>query len=268
MFGGILTNSAERSSEERERYQRFYCGLCRKLKADYGAIGMASLTYDMTFVAILLSSLYELEEEEDRCRCAMRPVRSHPYVITAATEYSADMNMILAYYQYGDDWQDDGNARARRKAEQVEPYLPAIRQKHPRQCAAIEDCLAELGEMERANELNPDLPANCFGKLMGELLAWRADEYAGTLRSMGAALGRFVYLLDAVNDLKADIRKQRYNPLVSQLAGDYTPMLTLMMAECTAEFETLPVNKDRHLLENILYSGVWQSYRTKRKGDE
>ena len=84
---------------------------------------------------------------------------------------------------------------------------------------------------------------------------------------MGAALGRYIYLLDAVNDLKADIKKQRYNPLIAQMETDFTPMLTVMMAECTKEFEKLPIERDKHILQNILYSGVWQKYRVqKRKG--
>lgn len=100
---------------------------------------------------------------------------------------------------------------------------------------------------------------------MGALFIWRQDEYTDTLRRMGASLGRFIYLLDAVNDLKADIKKQRYNPLVAQLETDFTPMLTAIMAECTAEFERLPITRDRHILQNHLYSGVWQKYRVRKK---
>jgi hypothetical protein len=78
---------------------------------------------------------------------------------------------------------------------------------------------------------------------------------------MGAALGRFIYLLDASNDLRADIKKQRYNPLVAQTQRDFTPLLTMMMAECTAAFDKLPITRDSGVLRNVLYSGVWQSYR-------
>jgi hypothetical protein len=81
---------------------------------------------------------------------------------------------------------------------------------------------------------------------------------------MGAALGRFIYLLDACNDLHADIKKQRYNPLVAEMNRDRTPLLTMMMAECTAAFDRLPVNRYSGILRNILYSGVWQSYRKKK----
>lgn len=265
MFGHIAANLALLPEEEKARYAKFYCGLCHQLGVEYGNAGSATLTYDMTFLAILLSSLYQPEETAGNRKCIRHPVRPHPYVVTPATAYAAQMNVVLAYYQRLDDWNDDHNLIAKKKSELLEKYLPAIEASNPRQCAAITGCLQRLTAMEKAGELNPDVPANCFGELLGALFVWREDDYAPTLWRMGAALGRFVYLLDAVNDLKADIKKQRYNPLVAQTETDFTPMLTLMMAECTSEFEKLPLCQDKALLQNHLYSGVWQKYRAQNK---
>jgi hypothetical protein len=265
MFGYIVINPKTLLKEEKDRYKKYYCGLCHQLEAQYGSIGRASLSYDMTFLAMLLSSLYELEENQGSRHCVPHPMKQHPYVVTPATAYAADMNIILSYYQYLDDWKDDHNLVAKEKSRLLEKYLPLIKESNLRQCMAIADSLQRLWEIEKANELNPDLPANCFGKLMGTLFAWRQDEHTDTLQRMGASLGRFIYLLDAVNDLKADIKNQRYNPLVAQLETDFTPMLTMMMAECTAEFEKLPIRRDRHILQNFLYSGVWQKYRVRKK---
>jgi hypothetical protein len=219
----------------------------------------------MTFLAMLMSSLYELEETRGSRYCVRHPVKRRPYAFTPATAYAADMNAILSYYQRLDDWKDNHNLIAKEKSRQLEKCLPRAKEANPRQYMAIADALRRLGEMENANELNPDLPANCFGELMGSLFVWRDDEYAETLWRMGSSLGRFIYLLDAVNDLKADIKKRRYNPLVAQLETDFTPMLTLMMAECTAKFEKLSIRRDKHILQNILYSGVWQKYRVREK---
>jgi hypothetical protein len=269
MFGYIATNPKELSKEEKERYQRCYCGLCRQLDVRYGSIGKASLACDMAFLAMLLSSLYELKETEGSRRCIFHPLKGRAYAVTEAAAYAADMNIILAYYQCLDNWHDSHNLIAKQKSRALAKYLPSVEEAHPQQCLVIADKLRDLGEMEEDNELNPDLPANCFGELMGALFAWREDEYADTLRRMGASLGRFIYLLDAVNDLKADIKKQRYNPLAAQLETDYTAMLTMVIAECTVEFEKLPLRRDRHILINHLYSGVWRKYRTrKRKGDD
>lgn len=267
MFGYIAADWRAFSKEERARYEACYCGLCHALDEQFGSIGCASLTYDMTFLSILLGSLYNLLERNGERRCAHHPFKPRPYVESAATAYAADMNVLLAYYQSLDDWHDDRNQVARKKSEMLQPFLDEVRHRNPRQFGVVEGALAELGKMERANELNPDLPANCFGGLMAELFIWHQDGHEQTLREMGAALGRFIYLLDAVNDLRADIKKQRYNPLVAQMDTDFTPILTLMMAECTEAFARLPLERDLHILQNVLYAGVWQRYHL-RKGRE
>lgn len=267
MFGTIAVDFKALSPEEKARYSAWYCGLCGQLDQSFGSAGYTGLTYDMTFLAILLSSLYGLAGRPGARRCVSRPFAAHPTATTEATAYAADMNLFLAYYQRLDDWNDDKNRAAKLHAEKMQPFIEPVRRRNPRQCAAIEEALADIGQMEKRNELNPDLPANRFGALLAEVFVWREDEYASGLRRMAGALGRFVYLLDAVNDLRADIRKERYNPLVAMLETDYTPALTMMMAECTDAFARLPLSQDEGILQNVLYAGVWQKYRlNKRKG--
>ena len=55
MFGYIECNRSKLSSEELERYQGVYCGLCRNLKSRYGELERLSLSYDMTFAVLFLS---------------------------------------------------------------------------------------------------------------------------------------------------------------------------------------------------------------------
>ncbi len=263
MFGYITINEKALPQAEKERYKAYYCGLCHQLGIRYGSAGRAHLSSDMTFLTLLLSSVYTLPESGGTLHCVANPLKWRPILETEATAYAADMNAILAYYQCLDDWNDDHNPAALAKSRALFKFLPDIRAAHPLQAEAIERSLKHLSEMEKAGELNPDLPANRFGELMGALFAWREDDYAPLLYGLGAALGRFVYLLDAVNDLKADIKKQRYNPLVALMEADYTPMLTLVMGECTAAFEKLPIVRDRNILENHLYAGVWQKYRVR-----
>jgi hypothetical protein len=283
MFGYVRANRKALSPEERERYDGAYCGLCRELGLKAGSraassraassraassraassLGRSCLSYDMTFLSMLLSSLYNFPEQQKNCVCIARPI-PHTAIFNEAVSYAADMNLALAYYQALDDWKDDKNKAAKHKSEALATYLPEISGKWKRQCTVIEEKLKALSEMERANELNPDLPSNCFGELLGEVFVLCEDNYSAPLRAMGAALGRFIYLLDAGNDLRADIKKQRYNPLVAQMKNDFTPLLTMMMAECTTAYDLLPVNRDSGILQNVLYSGVWQSYRHKK----
>ena len=297
MFGYILVSPKTLSNAEKARYRAVYCGLCHALSA-YGAPGRAALSYDMTFVALLLQSVYGLTEESGCERCAARPIRRHRYVVSEATEYAADMNVLFAYYDALDDWNDEKDKRALARSRRLGRYLPDIAKKWPAQVAKTEECIGRLSDMERHNILNPDEPANCFGALMGEILDWRgegsddgadaasasadvADDSAGAsvaapgaadapagekgsrLRRMGEALGRYVYLLDASNDLRGDIRHERYNPLIAQTSMDFESLLTMLIGECTREFEKLSPERDVHLLRNVLYSGVWMRYRRK-----
>ena len=98
MFGYIECNRSKLSKEEQERYRSVYCGLCRNLKLRYGELERMSLSYDMTFVILFLSSLYEPKEETADFRCGMHPLRPRSGVENRFTEYAADMTVALAYY--------------------------------------------------------------------------------------------------------------------------------------------------------------------------
>ena len=132
---------------------------------------------------------------------------------------------------------------------------------------------AEVLELEKAGCINPDEPAACFGQLMAELFVMEADLWAPTLRQMGMALGRFIYLLDAALDYDKDRKKGKYNPYLAMgMEKDWArweEYLVNTMGRCTAYYEKLPLVQDKDLLDNILYSGVWVNYRGRRKeGDK
>lgn len=266
MFGYVTTDGQTLDKAQKERYQALYCGLCRRLGADYGSVGRAVLTYDMTFLAMLLGSVYDMQEETGAWRCPANPLRQCAYAVTEATGYAADMNVLLAYYKSLDDWTDDHSVAALGKQRLLAKKAAIATERWPTQSRAVQAGLLALSDMEKRNELNPDLPANCFGYMLGELFVMREDERGQQLRAMGEALGRFIYMMDACMDLPSDIRRGRYNPLVAQLEADYTPMLTMLIGESTAIFEALPLHRDVQIMRNILYSGVWVQYQSKKKG--
>ena len=271
MFGYVRPDSSLLSPEERARWQAVYCGLCHTLHERYGSLGRATLTFDMTFLALLHMALEGGDEAESSKTCPRHPFRKQALVGSEALDYAADMNVALAYYNALDDWQDDRSRRAKQLADRLGAHMPQIEARWPRQCKVMADALARLSLMEQAGEPNPDLPANCFGGLLAALFVRQEDgRHAPALAAMGAALGRYIYLLDAVNDLRQDIRRQRYNPLTHQLDSDYLPALGLMMAECSQAFETLSPERDAGIIRNVLYAGVWlgMSRRAVRRSAE
>ncbi len=54
MFGYIVMNKPEIKMKDFDMYRTFYCGLCRELREKYGISGQITLSYDMTFVILLL----------------------------------------------------------------------------------------------------------------------------------------------------------------------------------------------------------------------
>ena len=205
MFGYIAINKAEMKFKDYDMYQAYYCGLCRRLKECYGKRGQLTLSYDMTFLIVLLTGLYEPKTITGEIRCIAHPLEKHPTKINEYTDYAASMNLILSYYKCKDDWTDE-----RKK---------------------------------------PD--------------AWELS-----LRKIGFFLGKFIYLMDAYEDVEKDIENNSYNPLKEaflqktpeQFATECRTLLTMMMAECSREFEQLPILLHADILRNILYSGVWCRY--------
>ena len=80
LFGYIIVNKPEMKFKEFDLYHAYYCGLCRSLKKCYGMAGQISLSYDMTFLAMLLSGLYEPEETCSRERCVADIWRSRIFL--------------------------------------------------------------------------------------------------------------------------------------------------------------------------------------------
>lgn len=267
MFGFVTANIKELSAEEKTRYNAVYCGICRQIRRQCSSGARLGLSYDMAFLALLLMSLYEPEETEGNRACGLHPLKPRRYVDNEYIRYSACMNVALGYYNALDDLQDDGHLGAKVMAGVFGKSLEEIKALYLRQCQAMETCIGELGQLEKDNCDNPDLPAGCFGKLLGELFVYEEDLWADKLRQMGDALGRYIYLADAAMDYRKDRKKNRYNPFLAMGTGDnpaqWEEYLVLAMGRCTDYYERLPLVQDKKLLDNIVYSGIWVEYRNR-----
>jgi len=266
MFGFIIPHLQALTEPERERYRGCYCGLCQTLARRHSWIGKMTLNYDMTFLVLLLSSLYEPQESYGYDRCGIYPQKKHRIWCNKFTDYAADMTIALSYYKCLDDWRDEHRLPRLGYAKMLEPHYRKTMLQYPRQYAGIEKCFAELGELEKSGCSLPDATTNLFGQLMGSLFAYdKDDHWAEPLERTGAALGKFIYVMDACLDLESDKKHGRYNPLLScanaGMNGETYELLTMLIGDCTFEFEKLPLVQDMAIMRNVLYSGVWQKYQ-------
>ncbi|SDA60192.1 hypothetical protein SAMN02910368_01449 [Lachnospiraceae bacterium G11] len=276
MFGYIIINKGELKFKEFDVYQGYYCGLCRVLKEKYGIKGQMTLSYDMTFLAMLLSDLYEPELTRGTTKCIVHPFEKHPTIRTEFTEYAADMNILLTYYKCLDDWNDDRKADRKLLADMLCGPVCKIRNKYPEKADLIRRTLDEMSEKEKQKVRDVDEMSALFGEILGTIFSYRDDEWADELYTIGNNLGRFIYIMDAYEDIEDDIKKNRYNPFIDDYRNpefdeDIQKVLTKMMSECCKAFELLPIINDIDILRNILYSGVWSRYelvRNKRNKEE
>ena len=274
MFGYIIANISALNDEQKARYRGCYCGLCEALKERHGELSRMTLNFDMTFLVILLSSMYEPAETTGSGRCVVHPLSRHSWWRTEFTDYAADMNVALAYYNCLDDWHDERKVLRYTQAKLLEPAYSRVKENWPRQCEAIEQCMQQLSNFEKSGSSDPDAAANSFAVLMGELFACRNDSWTEHFRNFGQKLGRFIYMLDACVDIEKDKKHGRYNPLAAMEQGsisehDRLSLLKTLIGECVIEFEHLPVLQDVDIMRNILYSGVWYQYELakKKRGD-
>ncbi len=279
MFGYININQKILTEENKNAYQAYYCGLCRRLKTNCGTKGQMLLDYDMTFMIVLLTGLYELTNEETEITCALHPTKRRTVWINEATDYAADMNLILAYHNLIDDWKDDRAYSKKALAKMLDKDYERVKEKYPRQVAAIEEYMRKTEEIEMRKETNLDAVAGLTGEMVGEVFCWHEDEWAEELRTLGFYMGKFIYIMDAYEDYDSDVRKKKYNPLKYTLQESKEDMdtfvrlvLTSMMSECAKSFERLPILLHADILRNVLYSGVWSKYELlqlkKRKAEE
>ncbi len=279
MFGYVTIYRKGLSTEELDRYQAYYCGLCQTLGQRYGMPGRMALSYDMAFAAMLLTALYEPDTRFGSGRCAPHPLKERPRAQNEFLDYAADMTILLAYHNFLDDWRDDHRQASLRRARQFEPFLPAIRERWPRQYGVIGEQLSALNLLEESDSHDLDALCNAFGILLGAVFACREDLWMPVLEEMGRGLGGFIYLMDAYDDLDKDRRKGRFNALQA-LADRLSPadyekqcheLLTQQIGLCAQQFDLLPILKDTpegKLLYNTIYSGVWSKYALVKKHRE
>ena len=272
MFGYIYVNQKDLSEESKKQYQAYYCGLCQVLKKSSGVKGQILLNYDMTFLIILLTGLYELQNREKMFVCPLHPGKKKLAYINEASVYASDMNVLLSYYNLVDDWEDDHSLPKYMISQMLKKDYRRIARKYPRQAQAVETYVRHLDMLERKKEDNIDAISGLTGEMLGEIFAWKDDIWAEELHCLGFYMGKFIYLMDAYEDLEKDVRKNEYNPfmkLAKQNHRDFETIskliLTSMMSECAKSFERLPILLHADIIRNILYSGVWSKYEYLQK---
>lgn len=271
MFGFIRPVKSELRVREVERFQFIYCGLCHAIRERYGFLHTMFLSYDMTFLALLLSSLEENEPEIVKKRCVASPVaKRNVCTCDKGIERSADLSVLLNYHKLEDTILDEGFAKrsvARfLKATSFNAYKKAKR-KNPKEDEVMISCLSDLSKIEKANTSSLDYPADAFARLMMSAVPSDLSEYTSrVLKQLFYHTGRWVYIIDACADLKDDLEKNAYNPValrfnlksadLSSVKDELQITLERSLIDIYNAFQLLDIKRDRELIENIICLGM------------
>jgi hypothetical protein len=267
MFGYIHANRQEMSESDQKIYKTYYCGLCQALKRQAGMKGQVLLNYDVTFLCILLSSLYETPNEIQTFNCKVHPLSKKTGYKSDVMDYGAAMNILLGYHNLMDDYFDTGNRKKKALADSLRKSYEKIRDAYPRQAEAIENFMKKTREAEERHEENVDILSGYTGEMLSQIFVMKEDEWKEELMNIGFYLGKFIYMMDAYEDREEDDKHARFNPLIFKYRecndcyeAFMEQSLTSLVEQAAKSFERLPILENASILRNVLYSGVWDRY--------
>ena len=242
---------------------------CRKyLKENHGEISRLGLNYDITFLIVILTALYKVESKVTEERCIANPLKKKMRIVNEITEYAASMNILLSYYKLEDNLYDDNGIKDKLAYELYKGKLKKAYEKYPQKAEYIKQQLGNLRELEKQESKSIDKVSNIFGNLMGEIFVYKKDEYEQNLRNIGFNLGKYIYILDAYEDLEEDNKKGRYNPFIDyidkkeELKNKVDRLISMSLGMATKNIEQLNLEFNKSIIDNIIYSGVYLRYKS------
>ena len=244
-------------------FRGYYCGLCKQLSKKFNQLTRFGLSYDMNFLAILISSLEDKKVDIKTENCIAHPISKRPVIKEdAGIAYSAEMSVILTYMKLKDDWQDERSIKSFARIAYFFPMKKSAK-KYPNQHKSIKENLSKLSKHEKENCNNIDAVADCFGKLLEGIFDKDANNKA--LAWLGYHIGRYIYIIDAYKDIEKDLKSKSYNPFVSMYGKNLNKedfkeavksSLTFTLSEVSNAYALLDIKKNKELLDNIIYLGL------------
>ncbi len=274
MFGYVRPYVPELRVRENEYYNAIYCGLCSSLGKCTGTTSRLTLNYDFVFAALLRFAATGEKPKLSPRRCFVHPVKKKFMAeSTNELDFCARAAVLLSYHKISDDVSDERGIK-RLRAKTLKLIFRGMRRRAKKQLLRadelIVDGLCELSRIESQKLPSVDIPADSFGRTMANLLSLEVDDSVGrVLYSAGFHLGRWLYIIDAADDMAEDLKRDRFNPFVLLYEGrepndaqklDIFNALTAELMKLEAAFDLLPENDGQSdtfsLIRNILHLGM------------
>ena len=272
MFGYVKPVVKELLVKEHEFYKATYCGICRSMKQHTGGLSIATITYDSVFLALArMAYIPDSELASSMRRCVMHPVKKRCMLNdNSAIEYTARAFAILSYYKMQDDLSDEGLGK-RMLVSLTKPVFSTAKKKADMtELAKIaKDRLSKISVIEKERCPGIDEPAELFGELLGEVFAYAIEGSDRlVMYECGYHLGKFIYLVDAIDDYDKDRKAGKYNPYVIAYNGEDLTLenkqnvKTALLLECKkleSAVNLIPFGNKitvENIVKNIIYLGL------------
>lgn len=272
MFGYIRTDTPELRVRENEYYRAVYCGLCRSQGKCTGQCSRFTLNYDFVFLALLRLAIDGKQPKIKKGRCMAHPLRKRAYIAHCdPLAYCAHAAAILTYGKIADDIQDEKGTK-RLKALLIKPFASGMRRRALKQYAEldkmVQDGLKRLSEIEKQGLSSVDIPADAFGEILADIVSYGLDgNDKKIMRKIGRHVGRWIYIVDAADDLDEDIKEQRFNAFACLYNGNIpdsdreaiSNSLKLELLAAEPAFDLIDYNElydIEAIVSNIIYRGM------------
>lgn len=274
MLGYVTIYKGEMKVWEYEMYQGYYCGICKSIGRRYGQIPRMTLSYDAVFLALIIAGLNEDEDIVKQEHCITHHIKKNPVVYgNSAIDYAADMMVILAYHKLLDDWKDDKDIKAFGGKTMLRGAYRKLKAKYPPACESIETSLEKLSQLEKEKSGSLDAVSEAFADIMEILFTGyhNDDKVKRMLKEVGRNLGKWIYVIDAFDDLEKDKKGGAYNPLIyrrNEALGVENLLYEYLAATANA-YDLLSIRKNKGILDNIIFMGLRsRTDLIARKGNE
>lgn len=265
MTGYIKIYKPDMKFREYETYKSVYCGLCKELGKSYSPLCRLILSYDYTLLALLYMSLSAKHPVYCKKRCVANPLKKCNYCETSGEElkYAAAVSVVLTNLKVKDNIADNGWFLAlvfkilylftkswNKKAIKKYPFLKETVNEY----ATLQNSAEQDNNCGVDKSSHPT--ANCLSEIFSYCSNNRLEQE--NLKRFGYCLGKWVYLLDAADDLEQDKKSGTFNPLksVPDVNGFCIPLLNNCEVECAAALDLLNIKKFKVILENIVFQGL------------
>ncbi len=268
MFGYLQVQKSELLVREFDAYKSVYCGLCKQMGKDYSILSRLSLSYDCTFYAMLLMSVKRSCKGFKDGRCTFNPLKKCKYALAESDCFSkaAAFSVITVYYKLKDDLRDSGFFK-KLITRIIMPFFSHWHKKAVKNYSEIDSFTSEMMDMQYKAENNEncslDKAAHPTAFMLANVFALEAENETErrVFYEFGYHIGRWIYLIDAADDIEKDRKNGNFNPFlnaennVCNLSEYMTAVLNQSLARAYDAYNLIDIKDFKGILDNMLLKG-------------